>query len=238
MKLILLAHTDVSQNTVYRGMSQFPGRIVEMLGDQSPGSLSVAGSLELLTTVDSGQEPSVGLAASVDTSATILEETHRVIRALAGSGALFVGGFHSPLERRCLDQMVAEQSPAVVCLGRALADLRIPIAWLQPLREGKLVLVSACGPSQRRATRESVRVRNDCVAALADSFVVPHASVGGKTEALCREVLKAGKTVWTLNHAGNRNLVALGARLATTGKVSEILNSGRKGLAASSQSGD
>ena len=238
MKLILLAHTDVSQNTVYRGMSQFPGRIVEMLGDRSPASLSISGSLELLTTVDSGQERSVGLAASVDTPAALLEETDGLVRALADAGALFVGGFHSPLERRCLDQMVDEQSPAVVCLGRALADLRIPIAWLQPLREGKLVLVSACGPSQRRATRESVRVRNDCVAALADSFVIPHASVGGKTEALCREVLKAGKTVWTLNHAGNRNLVALGARLATTGKVSEILNSGRKGLAASSQSGD
>ncbi len=36
-------------------------------------------------------------------------------------------------------------------------------------------------------------MRNDCVAALADSFLIPHASVGGKTEALCREVLKAGK---------------------------------------------
>ena len=71
-------------------------------------------------------------------------------------------------------------------------------------------------------------MRNDCVAALADGFVVPHASVGGKTEALCREVLKAGKMVWTFNHAGNRNLIALGAKLATTGRVSEILNSGRK----------
>lgn len=238
MKRVLLAHTDVSQNAVYRGMSQFPGRLVEMLGDRSPASLSIAGSVELLTIMDSGQKRSVGLAASVDTPAVVLEETNRLVGALADAGALFVGGFHSPLERRCLDQMVAEQSPAVVCLGRALADLKIPIAWLQPLREGKLVLVSACGPSQRRATRESVQVRNDCAAALADSFVILHASVGGKTEALCREVLKAGKTVWTLNHAGNRNLVALGAKLATTGKVSEILNSGRKGLGAFSQSGD
>jgi len=238
MKLVLLAHTDVSQNAVYRGMSQFPGRIAEMLDDRSPGSLSVAGSLELLSNLDSGQKRSVGLAASVDTPAALLEETDGLVRALADAGALFVGGFHSPLERRCLDQMVVEQSPTVVCLGRALTDLKIPIAWLQSLREGKLVLASACGPLQRRATRESVRVRNDCVGALADSLVVPHASVGGKTEALCREVLKAGKTVWTLNHAGNRNLVALGAKLAAAGRVSEILTSGRKGLAAFSQSGD
>ncbi|MSO22603.1 MAG: hypothetical protein EXQ58_04975 [Acidobacteria bacterium] len=76
-------------------------------------------------------------------------------------------------------------------------------------------------------------MRNDCVVALADRFVILHATVGGKTEALCREVLKAGKAVWTLNHPGSRNLVALGAKLATVVKVAGILSSGRKGLAAS-----
>ena len=151
---------------------------------------------------------------------------------------MFVGGFHSRLERLCLDQLAAAGCPAIVCLGRTLTGLRIPQGWQWPLREGKLALVSACGPSQKRATRDSVRVRNECVVALADTFVIPHATVGGKTEALCREVLKAGKAVWTLNHLGSRNLVALGAKLATTGKVAEILNSGRKGLAASSQLGD
>ena len=238
MKPVPLAHTDVSQTAVYRGMSQFPGRLVEALGDRSPASLSIAGNVELLSIMDSGQRRTVGLAASVDTSAAVLEETDRLVRALAHAGALFVGGFHSPLERRCLGQMVAEKSPAVVFLSRALTDLKIPIAWLQPLREGTLVLVSACSPSERRATRESVQMRNDCVAALADSFLIPHASVGGKTEALCREVLKVGKEVWTLNHAASQNLVALGAKMATAGRVSEILDSGRKGLAAFSQSGD
>ena len=209
-----------------------------MLGDRSPASLSIAGNVELLSIMDSGQRRTVGLVASVDTSAAVLEETDRLVRALADAGALFVGGFHSPLERRCLGQMVAEKSPAVVFLSRALTDLKIPMAWLQPLREGKLVLASGCAPSLRRATMESVRMRNDCVAALADSFLIPHASVGGKTEALCREVLKAGKEVWTLNHAGNRNLVELGAKIATADRVSEILNAGRKGRTAFSQSGD
>jgi hypothetical protein len=81
-------------------------------------------------------------------------------------------------------------------------------------------------------------MRNECVTAMADSFFVPHASVGGKAEALCREVIKTGKEVWTLNHAGSRNLLTLGAKMATTATVSEILDSGRKGLAAFSQSRD
>jgi hypothetical protein len=83
-----------------------------------------------------------------------------------------------------------------------------------------------------------VRVRNGCVLALADLVVAPHAVVGGKTELMCREALKAGKVVWTVNHPGNGNLLGLGARLAAAGQASEILNAERKGLAASSQLGD
>jgi len=238
MKPVLLARTDVSQGAVYRGMPQFPERLVEFLGDRAPLSLGTAGSTELVCVVDSGQSRCVALAASVESPASAAEATANLVRQLAEAGAVFVGGFHSPLERLCLDHLAAAGRPAIVCLGRTLMGLRIPNGWLRPLREGKLLLVSACGPSQKRATRDSVRVRNECVLALADSFVIPHATVGSKTEALCREVLKAGKAVWTLNHPGSCNLVALGAKLATAGKVAEILNSGRKGLAGSSQLAD
>ena len=81
-------------------------------------------------------------------------------------------------------------------------------------------------------------MRNDCVLALADNFVIPHASVGGKTEALCREALKAGKGVWTLNHPSSECLMRLVAMLAMKGKITEILQSARKSRAASSHLGD
>lgn len=232
MKLVHLAHTDVPKSVVYRGMPQFPGRLVEFLGDRAPRSLWTAGSSELVSVVDAGQCRSVALAASVGSPASVVEATRNLVRHLSEAGAVFVGGFHSPLERLCLDQLITAGRAAIVCLGRTLVDLKIPPVWLRPLREDRLVLVSACGPSQKRATRDSVRMRTDCVVALADSFLIPHATAGSKTEALCREVLKTGKAVWTLN--GSDSLVALGAKLATTGNVAEILSSGRKSRAASS----
>jgi predicted Rossmann fold nucleotide-binding protein DprA/Smf involved in DNA uptake len=238
MKSVLLAHTDVPQGIVYRGMPQFSERLVEFLGDLAPRSLQLAGSSELLCAVDSHRCRSVALAASVDSPASVADETLQLVRGLAEAGVAFVGGFHSPLERLCLDRLAAAAWPVIVCLGRTLSGLRIPSAWLEPLKEGKLVLVSACGPSQKRATKDSVRMRNDCVLALADNFVIPHASAGGKTEALCREALKAGKVVWTLDHPGSKCLVELGAKRAMADKVTEILNSVRRGLAASSQLGD
>jgi predicted Rossmann fold nucleotide-binding protein DprA/Smf involved in DNA uptake len=238
MKFVLLPHTNVTQSVVYRGMPQFPGRLVEFLGDRAPLSLWTAGSTELLCAVDSGQSRSVALGTSVESPGSVADATFDLVRELAQAGAVFIGGFHSPLERLCLDQLAAAGCPAIVCLGRTLTGLKIPQGWQWPLSEGKLTLVSACGPSQKRATRDSVRVRNECVVALADTFVIAHATVGGKTEALCQDVLKAGKAVWTLNHPGSRNLVALGAKLATAGNVAEILNSGRKSVAASSQPSD
>jgi hypothetical protein len=101
-----------------------------------------------------------------------------------------------------------------------------------------MILVSACGPSQKRATKDSVCMRNGCVLALADSFVIPYTSVGGKTESLCCAALKAGKVVWTVNHSGSRSLVELGAILAMKGKVTDILQSARKSRAVSSHLGD
>jgi hypothetical protein len=62
--------------------------------------------------------------------------------------------------------------------------------------------------------------------------------MGGKTELMCREALKAGKLVWTVSDPANGNLKALGARVAAAGQASEILNAEQKGLAASSQLGD
>jgi predicted Rossmann fold nucleotide-binding protein DprA/Smf involved in DNA uptake len=238
MRFVPLPYTDVTQNVVYRGMAQFPGRLAEFLGDGAPRLLQSAGNAELLCGVDSHQHRSVALAASVNSPASVADETLQLVQALAEAGVVFVGGFHSPVERLCLEQLAAARWPAIVCLGRTLSDLRIPNAWLEPLMEGKMILVSTCGPSQKRATKDSVRMRNDCVLALADTFLIPHASVGGKTEALCRAALKAGRVVWTLNHSGSRCLVELGAMLATKGKVTDILQSARRGRAVSSQLGD
>ena len=117
MKFELLAHTDVSQSTVYRGMPQFPGRLVEFLGDLAPRSLQLAGSSELLSVVDSHQCRSVALAASVDSPVSVSDETLQLVRGLAEAGVAFVGGFHSPLERLCLDQLVVAEWPAIVCPG-------------------------------------------------------------------------------------------------------------------------
>ena len=114
-------------------MPQFPERLVEFLGDRAPLSLGTAGSTELVCLVDSRQSRSV--AASVDSPASVAEATLNLVRQLGEADAVFVGGFHSPLERLCLNQLAASGCPAIVCLGRTLAGLRIPHTWLRTFAE-------------------------------------------------------------------------------------------------------
>jgi len=236
VKQVFLRNADVLQSTAYRGMPQYPGRLVERLGDRAPMGLFIAGSSELVGSVDSGHLPSVALAVSVHCPASVVEITLALVWELTTARVVFVGGFHSPIERRCLDAIIVAGGKAVVCLARTLTDLRIARIWQLPLKEDKLVLVSISAPAQKRATRESVRVRNQCVLGLTDSLLIPHATPGGKAEALCREGIEAGKPVWAVDCPTSRNLLALGAKPVILGMATQILDPARR-LAAASNPG-
>ena len=73
----------------------------------------------------------------------------------------------------------------------------------------------SCSRRSRRpsgASRQSWRpYRNRFVAALAHRVLFVHAAPGGRTEALAQEVIGWGKPVYTLGHAANSNVSALGA---------------------------
>ncbi len=75
--------------------------------------------------------------------------------------------------------------------------------------EGYLVIEEAL--NGRNTSETSVR-RNRFVAALADREFIAHAAPGSKTEALCREIVEWGKSLYTLPCDDNAHLIALGAR--------------------------
>ncbi len=89
--------------------------------------------------------------------------------------------------------------------------MRLPAAWRAAIAEGRLTLASPFGPTVRRPTAATAEQRNRFVLGRATAVLALHASPGGRTEALVRAALAAGRPVATLNHAANAHLVALGA---------------------------
>ena len=115
------------------------------------------------------------------------------------------------MEKEFLDLLLRGPSPVVVCPARGLGAMRIPKAWKKSLAAGRLLLLSFFRDSIRRPTAAIATQRNAYVAALADHLFIPHADMGGKTEALCKHALAQGKPVFTLDSPDNAHLVELGA---------------------------
>ena len=141
------------------------------------------------------------------------------IRSLGQARVPVVGGFHSPLEKKCLEVMLSGEGPVVICLGRRLPGSRLPAVWKAPIEDGRLLVLSAFEQRSGRLTAETAYARNRLVCALSDGLFVPFASPGGHTEALCRDVITWGRPIFTLDSPLNQALISLGARAASPGSL-------------------
>jgi predicted Rossmann fold nucleotide-binding protein DprA/Smf involved in DNA uptake len=225
MKFIALEELGVGRTTIYRGLPNYPSRLATFLGDHAPAVIWVAGNPDILERVDSGTASSLALIASVRSPMPMLDLLLSLMRPLSEANITFVGGFHAPLERRCLDLLLKTDQQALICLARTLVAARVPSHWQHPLVEGRLLILSPFPGSLRRPTTESARVRNECVAALASGFLIPHASPRSKTELQARALVNQGRPVWTLDHPANGILLQLGARPTGAGFLEEIRKS-------------
>jgi len=100
--------------------------------------------------------------------------------------------------------------------------MRIPAAWRAPLEQGRLLVLSAFDGKVKRPKAYMAEARNRLVAALADELFVAHASPGGKTESLCREIAAWGKPLWTVAGPENANLFDLGAKKIGNGDAAHF----------------
>jgi predicted Rossmann fold nucleotide-binding protein DprA/Smf involved in DNA uptake len=208
---------------IYRGTPQYPGRLSAFLGDRAPATLRAAGNLDVLAKLDSGQSSSLAIAASVASPSSITQPALDLLRSAFRADVVFIGGFHSPLERACLELLVKERERTIICPARTLIGSKIPSTWRRAMHDGRLLLFSAAHHNSKRPTRESVQIRNECVAGLASNFLVLHAVPESKTEALCRRLISTGKPVWALSHPVNRHLADLGIPSASAATISAIL---------------
>jgi hypothetical protein len=173
----------------------------------SPGpQLATIGQLSVL------DRPSIGLLCSVRCPGSIILETYEYAKRTPHDGAAIIGGFHSPMERTCLDTLLVRHVPVVYCPARRLNARGVPRAWESALAEERLLIISPFVASQRRVTRDLAHRRNCFVAALADLLFVPFAVQGGNTEAVVRGAIHRGTAVYTFREMENDHLLSLGVR--------------------------
>lgn len=121
-----------------------------------------------------------------------------------------MSGFHSPVERECLRILLDLRLPFVLVLARG-APQRLPADVRSAIDAGLAECISPFSRSVVRPTTATAYQRNMFVAEMSDSVLVPYASPGGKTEALCTVLVANGKRLVTFESVATQNLIALGA---------------------------
>lgn len=154
-------------------------------------TLWAIGNLEILN------DNLLGIFCSIKCPGRIILKTYDLMRVLRDSGVSVAGGFHSPIEKDCLDILIKGAQPIVVCPARSIIRMRIPKTWKKAIDTGRMLILSPFGEKQKRPTISSAHIRNQLVIEICSKFVIPYADSGSKTERLYREIIDINKPVYT-----------------------------------------
>jgi len=182
-----------------------PGVLRRVIEDEGFSRFWAIGDVKIMDT------PLLGLLCSIRCPGRVIVQTYDLARALRDAGVPVIGGFHSPMEKECLDFLLRGKQPVVVCPARSITSMRIPSAWRKACAEGRLLILSPFAPKHGRISALLAEKRNRFVSLLADQFFVPYATPGSKTEQLCQNLLSAEKKVYTFESEKESGVVKFGA---------------------------
>src|SRR5215510_10259040 len=118
------------------------------------------GNLDILTM------PLLGFFCATRCPGSVILRTYDLAIALREAGIPVIGGFHTPMEKECLEVLLRGQQPVVICPAHNIEHLRMPISWRKPYGEGRLLVLSPFVARQWRPTAALAEHRNRFVATL------------------------------------------------------------------------
>ncbi|MFZ0451215.1 MAG: DNA-processing protein DprA [Desulfatiglandaceae bacterium] len=153
----------------------YPIQLAKRLGEDAPARLWSIGRLELISV------SKTALFCSKTCPGDAILKTMDQAQKWRDQGRCIISGFHSPIEKECLQILLRGGQPIVICPARSLERMRIPTEWLKGIEAGRILLLSPFEPPQRRLTAALSEQRNKIVAAMADEAYFAHTTPGGKT---------------------------------------------------------
>jgi len=166
----------------------------------------------------------IALICSVKCPGSVILDTYELMKALRNEDITVISGFHSPMERECLNILLRGTCGIVICYARSLPK-RVPDNLRKPIDEDRLLLLSAFAEGGNRTTRASSAARNRLVAELGGALFVPYASPGGMAEGICKDAVRSGKPIFTFEGDHGASLQALGAGAIPPGAAAVLLKS-------------
>lgn len=187
--------------------ARYPAAL-SVLGDRAPASLALLGNVGLLG------ESSLALFCSVKCPGSLILKTYDLAQKLRESEQAVISGFHSPVERECLNLLLQGGGPLIICPARGLEPMRVPAEYRKPIDQGRLLLITPFSEKRRQPDAQMAELRNRLAAALANRIFIAYAPASSKTEQLAREVVSWGKPLFAFESLPTNNLMDIGAQPA------------------------
>ena len=157
----------------------YPLQMLARLGQHAPAPLSALGNLDLLAL------PKTGLFCSARCPGNVILTAYDQAAKWRDAGRCVISGFHSPVEKECLQILLRGDAPVILCPARGLPQ-RLPAQQGIAVANGRLLILSCFNERERRVTAELAARRNEFVAALADEVWFAHVTPGGQLEQLTK----------------------------------------------------
>ena len=159
---------------------RYPARLRQRLGTDAPAELTALGNLDLLS------QPMTALFCSARCPGNVILRAYDQAARWRDTGHCVISGFHSPVEKECLRILLRGEPPIIICPARAMPKCIAP-ELRTPFAAGRLLILSAFGPSKTHITADLAARRNAVVSALATEALVLHSTPGGRLEASLRQ---------------------------------------------------
>lgn len=182
-----------------------------------PPSLWCRGDLTILNNT------LLGIISARQIDSDLASESSQLLKQLVFKDVSFVGGWHSPLEEEALRVLLAQDASIIFCVSKSLDRFIPSIEVDSRVVQGQSLLLTHCSPKAKRITRDASMRRNDLVVELAKAVLVLSAPEGSASLKLARSALARGKSVHTLEHRLNKDLLLGGAVPATPETIEEAL---------------
>lgn len=174
--------SNPSPTIIDRKNWRYPRLLSKRLGKEAPVRLWAIGSLDLFNV------PKTALFCSQTCPGDAILAAMDQAQRWRDQDRCVISGFHSSIEKECLQILLRGFQPIIICPARSLEGIRIPKEWREGIDTGRMLLLSPFEPSKRRLTAALSAQRNKLVAALADEIYFVHITPGGKTARLAEHI--------------------------------------------------
>jgi len=173
---------DRPMQVIDRNSPSYPNVLDKYLGKDAPARLWAIGRIDLISI------PKTAFFCSKICPGDAILKAMDQAQKWRDHGRCIISGFHSPIEKECLQILLRGVQSIIICPARSLEKMRIPMEWRDGIGAGRILLLSPFESSQRRLTTALSEQRNKLVAALSEEVYFLHITPDGLNYRLSKQI--------------------------------------------------